>query len=677
VKVRRVFARLNRAQQTLPFKVIASVVLLALAGGLFAAYIVSVSGPAAREARAMMQAAEAEAQPAPGGPAEPTDDERELRKAIDASQRVFAEIAARRASPANVAIGLLAVTVVGLVSVWLGLGLTYLGMALVGGLVIVPLWLLSGTAWAEGRSWSGTTTVTALLRGASLLLTGLLVLSASFMTLMQGARVLLAGAGPVMAVARNVLIEAVRMKVSLVFIVIMVFALSALPLVLDPTTPLRYRVQSFLQYGTGGSFWVIAVLTLFFSASSVAFEQRDRQIWQTMTKPVAAWQYVLGKWLGVVTLNAVLLAVCCAGVFLFTEYLRKQPAEGEEIRVVTSAQQGISRDRMLLETQVLTARSRVEADGPVKIDNPDFLREVKAYIDGQRARDPQFAVDDAHYRQVLTDLHKSYSRAFRAIPVGEFRDYWFSGLSAAKEHNVPLTLRYKVDSGSNEPSAIYKISFMVGDVPLEAQQVGLGQAHTLTLYPTAIDEEGRVGIRVFNGELVIRNDGTIEDLIPTNPDMISFPDDGLELYYTAGTYQGNFFRVAGVLWVKLAFLAMLAIAASTFLSFPVACLIAFSVFIGAEGTGFLKEALQYYSAADEKGNVNLVKVVVRAIGLTVAWMFGSYHELKPTMRLVDGRLLTWSSMAWGCGVLLAWTAGMYALAVGIFRRRELATYSGQ
>ena len=162
-----------------------------------------------------------------------------------------------------------------------------------------------------------------------------------------------------------------------------------------------------------------------------------------------------------------------------------------------------------------------------------------------------------------------------------------------------------------------------------------------------------------------------------NEEMISFPPEGLELSYSVGSYRVNFFRCMAVLWVKLAFLSMLAICASTFLSFPVACLIAFSVFIGAEGTGFLKEALQYYSAADDKGNVNIVKVVVRAIGLTVAWMFGSYHDLKPTMRLVDGRLLTWSSMAWGCGVLLAWTAGMYALAVGIFRRRELATYSGQ
>ena len=105
---------------------------------------------------------------------------------------------------------------------------------------------------------------------------------------------------------------------------------------LEVDSPLRYRVQSFLQYGTGGSFWIIAILTLVFSVSTVAFEQRDKTIWQTMTKPVASWQYVLGKWLGVVGLNAVLLTVCASAVFLFTEYLRQQPARGEQSAFVTS-----------------------------------------------------------------------------------------------------------------------------------------------------------------------------------------------------------------------------------------------------------------------------------------------------------------------------------------------------
>jgi ABC-type transport system involved in multi-copper enzyme maturation permease subunit len=667
VKVREVFSRLNRVQQTMPFKVVASVALVALAVTAFAAYYMSVTVPAAKEAAALSQ------QMAGAMPAATTEQEREARSAIDASQRVLLDIAQRRASPANVGIGVAVVAAVGLAAIWLNLGLTYLGLVLVAGAVVGPMYLLGGTDWASGRRWSRTTSVGDVLRSVALLFAGLIALAGSFMALMQGARVLLSAPTPVFAVARNVMTEAVRMKISLVFIVMLVFALAALPLVLDPTTPLRYRVQSFLQYGTGGTFWIIAVLTLFFSASSVASEQRDRQIWQTMTKPVSAAQYLLGKWLGVVTLNAVLLAVSCAGIFLFTEYLRKQPAEGERMAMV-SVGGGVSMDRLLLETQVLTARARLEPQPPVVESDQEFQNWVKNFIADRRGQDPDFAKDDETFVKVSSDLYKSYLQQFRSILAGESKAYMFTGLEGAKRRNIPLTVKYKVDSGSNDPSVLYKISFIANGRIVEPQEVGLGVSHTLTLYPSVI-EDGRIYLEVVNGALVPAPGGGLA-IIP-NADMIVFPSDGLELFFTAGSYQGNFFRVAVVLWVKLAFLAMLAVTASTFLSFPVACLIAFSVFIGAEGAGFLKNSLEHYDYVDpQQGTVNYFKVMVKGVGMAVAGMFSVYHELKPTMRLVDGRLLTWESMSFGLGVLLVWAAVLYGIGVAIFRRRELATYSG-
>ena len=152
------------------------------------------------------------------------------------------------------------------------------------------------------RSWDAHQKV---LQDAARFLGGLGLLSLSFFILMELLKLLFSGAHPVIAIARNVVSEAVRMKVSIVFMVMLLFGLASLPGLLDDSTPLRYRVQSFLQYGTGGTFWIIAVLVLFLAVGSVAFEQRDRIIWQTMTKPVAPWQYLLGKWLGVVGIAAV------------------------------------------------------------------------------------------------------------------------------------------------------------------------------------------------------------------------------------------------------------------------------------------------------------------------------------------------------------------------------------
>jgi ABC-type transport system involved in multi-copper enzyme maturation permease subunit len=671
VKLRDLLGRLNRLQQSRGFKIVASIAVVAAAVAVFASYAVARHTPA----DGSPAAAQAEPGLPPDASAEDLAAERQLRSAADAGERAFEDILAKRASSTSVGIAIAILTGLVLVVIWLGLALSYLGLFLVAAVLVLPMRLLADSGWAERTRFTTTTSTRQVLSGLSFLISAAVILTAAFAASMQAARVLLAGGHPVSAIARNALAEAVRMKVSLVFIVLMIFALAALPLLLDPTTPLRYRVQSFLQYGTGGAFWIIAVLVLLFAAGTVAFEQRDRQIWQTMTKPVASWEYILGKWLGVSTLAAVLLMVCSSGIFVFTEYLRQQPAEGEQVRDVTAAAKTMTEDRYILESQVLTARVPVKPVVPYKRTDVQFQRGVAAYIEQARVTDPSFAGTSAAYEKVEGDLFKSLIQDWRSIRAGEYRDYTFRGLESARRRNSPLTLRYRVDSGSNDPRDLYRITFVVGNmVVMPAQEVGLGPTHSLSI-PAILDDKGDLSLRIVNGELRQGPDGQL-GVLP-NRDLISIPEGGLEVQYSAGSYQGNFFRVAAVLWVKLAFLAMLAITASTFLSFPVACLIAFAIFIAAEMSGFLSTSLEYYDAMDEKGAVILWKVLVRAIGLAVAWMFKTYNGLKPVERLVDGRLLDWGRVAGACAVLLAWTGALYVIAVSIFRRRELATYSGQ
>ncbi len=664
MKLRESLSRLDRAQRSLPFKVIASIVLVALSIAAFSTYYIAVTLPGQKQAAAATaEPPPAEQAPAPGAAAPKVSEEE--RSAIEATKRLYQELLAARTSPNNVAVGLTVLTGVGLVVIWLGLGLTYIALAAAAGGLAYPLSLVG---------WSG----------VSRILLGVVVLTAAFTALMQGLRVALSGPGPVFAIARNMLIEATRMKVSLVFIVILIFAMATLPGSLSQDTPLRYRVQSFLQYGTAGSFWIIAVLVLFFAAASVAFEQRDKQIWQTMTKPVSSWQYILGKWVGVSGLAAVLLTVCSAGVFLFTEYLRQQPAVGESAYLAPGENGGpqLSEDRMILETQVLSARRSAQPTIPLTIDDPNFLEGVKAYIADNRTRDPEFAQSAAMYDKVVSDLYKSLLMQWRSIEPGNYKGFEFHGLMEARNSGRPLTLRYRVDAGSNAPDQLYHITFVIGGVAYPSQDVTLGPTHALQFLPSLIDDKGNIEIIVHNSQVQFTQEG--QPVVVPNAGAISIPTDGLELSYRAGTYQVNFLRVAFILWIKLAFLAMLAITASTFLSFPVACLVAFAVFLIAEGTGFLSLSLEYYDAAGQvvggEGVVTKVivwKMLVRAIGLAVAWMFKTYSELRPTGKLVDGQMLAWTSVAWGTTVLAAWSGALYGLAVLIFRRRELATYSGQ
>src|SRR5262249_16456188 len=149
-------------------------------------------------------------------------------------------------------------------------------------------------------------------------------------------------------------------------------------------------------------------------------------------------------------------------------------------------------------------------------------------------------------------------------------------------------------------------------------------------------------IRIANGDV---QRGTL------NPETISFPPGGLEVSYPAGSYRANFARVVAVLWVKLAFLAMLAIAASTFLSFPVPCMVCFPPFLAAEASKFILQSLESYTTETREGKTIVFNWVIDRVASGVGNLFKIYADLRPTTRLVDGLKLTWGDISWGVLVL--------------------------
>ncbi len=472
---------------------------------------------------------------------------------------------------------------------------------------------------------------------------------------------------PVFAVARNVLSEAVRMKISMVFIVLLIFFLAGLPFFLDADQPLRYRVQIFLQYGVGGAFWVLALLTSFFSIASVAFEQRDRIIWQTATKPVTPWQYLFGKWLGVVALNAALLAVTGAAVFLFAQRLRYEPAMGE-VRAYVSADgpQQPSLDRILLETQVLTARASVPfLDPPL---DPGALDDaVETELQRIRSQDPTFEItSDA--RSIMRQALEAQALAqYRTIAVGDSQIFRFDGLARARDLGRPITLRYKINAGADNPSTLYRVFFAVGDSVRSERQVTLNTTQSMDMPSTVIDEDGVLFVQLWNGNPMTGQG---------NPRSISLEPDAMEVLYTAGGYELNYLRILLVVWMKLAFIAAVAIAASTFLSFPVACLVTLGVLFIAESSGYLQESLEYYTSETTEG-VDYVAVVARAIAVPVSWAFSWYGKLDLASSLADGRLIGWGRAIRGALLLAASSLVMLVIGWSIFRKRELAVYSGK
>lgn len=648
---------LDRLQKTRWFKIVASVVVLVIGVGLATAYAVTraaqnapaitVNDEAVRDIRVEDAKTPEERAVAERAIAE--------RTSAEAAARVINDILKAKTDSTGFAMTVGIGVGLALAVIWMGLGLTSLAVALALAVIALPPWY-AGLKLGWPR-----------LRGLGLFVGAVGVLGFAFVVLMELLRTVLTASKPVTAIAKNVVNEAVRMKVSLIFIVMLLLGLAALPGLLDPSTPLRYRVQAFLQYGTGGAFWVIAVLVLLLSVATVAFEQRDKIIWQTMTKPVAAWQYLLGKWLGVVGVAAVLLGVSSAGVFLFTEYLRDQRAMGEVAPYVAVDDSVIAEDRFVLETQVLTARRSVGPEIP-KLTDESKQNEIKNTIQKLTAADPSFTPTPEQIAKIADELEKQRVSQFLTLEGGSRRSMKFVGLSEVKRLGRPVTLRYRVSVGSDDPRYTHRVSFLFPNLQPRVQQVPLGQAMSIDISPIAISNDGVLEMEVINGDFYAQEAGD---------QTMSFPPDGVEVFFPVGSYRANFVRAVCVLWLKLAMLAMVGVCAATFLSFSVASLVAFGTFFVAESTGFLIKSLDYFSSETTDGGVDVFRLIVRAIAVPIARLFKTYSELTPTNSLVDGRMLGWSDVGLALLVLGLVSAVLYVLGVLIFRQRELATYSGQ
>jgi ABC-type transport system involved in multi-copper enzyme maturation permease subunit len=632
----------NRLQQTRGFKVFATIVVTALTIAALGTWLVLATS-----------------QPAVPGIDIPEGMDAELARELTAQYQLFANLAGSSdpvaARIAMAVSGLLA----SLVVIWLGLGLTYLGLGVAAAGVAGPMLLYGPTS------------------GAGRMLGGVVLLTMAFTALMQAMRLVLGGSRPVAAIAQNVLAEAVRLKLSLIFVVMLIVLMAALPLVLDPEQPLRYRVQTFLQWATGGGFWIIATMVVFFSVGTVAFEQRDKVIWQTMTKPVAAWEYLLGKWLGVSCLAAIMLAVSSSGVFLFTEYLRNQPAEGEIAGQIDPM--NLTEDRIVLESQVLTARKSVNPRDIIDYNDEGVDVAVRDRIEAERLQDPGYDPTPAEMYRMRLEVLGEQSLEYRSIDPREeqFEEFIFYGLGKAKASTRPITLRYKINAEGNRPDEMYTLYFEspIGPITqMPGRRTGLGFSHTLTLSPEFIDDNGELVLRVWNGSLSVDEQG--RPIFMPNPGTITFPTDGLEVSYAAGSYRLNFVRIVFVLWVKLAFLAALGVWAGSFLSFPVAGLVSIGTFLVAEGASFVSSSIDQYRVKDLQGNVEQWRIMIRGVAQFVSDRFLVYSELRPTTRLADGRLLSWAEVAGGTTVLLVAMLVLFVTGVMIFRKRELAIYSG-
>jgi len=460
--------------------------------------------------------------------------------------------------------------------------------------------------------------------------------------------------GRVWAVAVNTLKQALRMKIAVVFTVLLVVLLPVMALTMSGDGTLKGRLQTFTSYGLSLTSFLLCLLTIFVSIYSVTSDLQQRQIYTVLTKPIRRFELILGKLLGVLLLDILLLLLFSAMIYVAAVNIPKFTGADEA-------------EMARANTEFFTARAALVPE------EPDVSAEVqRIYREHEKTgRLPKAITDEslssqerelarAKYIRQLTEDVKLWKRA--AVEGGQI--VWRFNDVKPLDPNESIFIRFKYDVSVTPPDRQISARWFIGD----DRQTGpvlkspIYQIDRKDIIRTFNEIEVPANAVAGDGYLAV---GFYNPPRLNNTTVIFPPEDGFEVLYRADTFGANYVRCVIVVLLRLVFLACCGLLASTFLSFPVAILLCLLVFFTGTISGFIIESFNYMSEGMSLLYSYTVKPMIE--------MLPRFDRHNPTKFIVGGRLLGWALLAKIGGIMVGLKAFfLLLLAILIFTYKEIA-----
>src|SRR5215475_15704522 len=109
---------------------------------------------------------------------------------------------------------------------------------------------------------------------------------------------------------------ALRFRLFLVITALMLLAVIGLPILIKDDGTARGFTQILLTYTLTTISALLGISTLWLACGTLARDIEECQMQVVAVKPIARWQIWLGKWLGIMSLNAVLLGLAGGSVYV-------------------------------------------------------------------------------------------------------------------------------------------------------------------------------------------------------------------------------------------------------------------------------------------------------------------------------------------------------------------------
>ena len=445
---------------------------------------------------------------------------------------------------------------------------------------------------------------------------------------------------------------AFRFRLFIVVTVLLLGSVVALPLLIKDDGTARGFTQILLTYTLSTITVLLGLSTLWLACGTLARDIEECQMQVVAVKPIARWQIWIGKWLGLLSINAVLLALSGSCVYALLQW---------------RADRLPAKEQQTLRSEVLVARGSVRLpsfDKEIDAETDDLLRE-------RLQKDPGENVNLTEVRKQIREQVKSQ---YQIVPTGYSRP-WVLDLGSARYHltDKPLQLRIKFNTADHTSTGTYQGFWRIG-VPGKTslyqstmQSLAPDTFHEIPIPPNLFDDTGALTVNFIN----------------MSTTTLLFPlEDGIELLYPKGGFTLSFVRGLGIIFCWMALLAALGLAAASLLSFPVAAFLALGILGIVLASGTMSNAVSegtiasYNAEKGTRGWSPADTIVIPAFKATL-WVIGLARNFSPIDSLSTGRSVTWEQLGLAFGQIVLLLSGfLAAVGITIFTRRELATAQG-
>jgi ABC-type transport system involved in multi-copper enzyme maturation permease subunit len=451
-----------------------------------------------------------------------------------------------------------------------------------------------------------------------------------------------------LAIARLAFRAALRSRAFAWWLLVLVVIVLLLPATLKGDGTAAGRIRIILGYTLSLSWFTLAAACIGAACSSIALEIEDKQLVLVATRPVSRARIWLGKWLGILALNAVLLFVAAstAGLYATLSWWRL----------------GNTPEATAIRREILTARARA-APPPVNVD-----AEVERWAAEANARIDAPAMNEQDFRAIRRRLLARHS---------------FVAPGSAHEWTIAFPPTPPADT------LFLRCSFRAADLykgqRITGTWVFLDPASGLELYRFESSELPS-GIHTFDvpGMVVAgRNDIRIRFENSASSVAAAFDGDNpVELLLPCTGFVRNMSVAAFVLWSRLALLTALGLAAGTLFSFNVATFLTICMIVMSAVSNFYVTEVSSgsrhthtHAHTDTTREHNTVLEAGDHLNRLVQTLCSPAARLDVITPLADGIAIPPAAAARMIALLfLGYPALLFAISVFVFNRRELAAW---